>query len=93
MNDYDWKKIYNLRHIEIIREFDPELPDVLCEKLKLQQVLLNLMKNSAYALMHKNEKNDNLKIILRTYKSGRMVTVEIEDNGPGMEKKIQKRIF
>ena len=48
--DYDLKKKYDFRQIEIVREYDPDLPDVPCEETKIQQVILNLLKNAAQSM-------------------------------------------
>ena len=49
-NDYDLKKLHDFRRIEIIRDFDPSLPQIPCIPIEIEQVLLNLLKNAAQAL-------------------------------------------
>ena len=49
-NDYDLKKLYDFRQIEIIRDFNPNLPQIPCIPTEIEQVLLNLLKNAAHAL-------------------------------------------
>ncbi len=90
-SDYDLKKRYDFRNIEIIREYDPDLPDVPCEAGKMQQVFFNLLKNGAQAMAEKKRKAGRL--ILRIRKSHRVMRVEIEDNGPGMDRETLQRVF
>ncbi|MCK5685458.1 PAS domain S-box protein, partial [bacterium] len=48
--DYDLKKSYDFKKIRIIKEFQKNLPEVACESSKIQQVLLNILKNGAHAM-------------------------------------------
>ncbi|MBN2659436.1 MAG: PAS domain S-box protein [Spirochaetales bacterium] len=93
VTDYDLKKSYDFRQIEIQREFDGHLPPVICEGSKIQQVFLNLLRNGAQAMQEEPGKEH--KFILRTafLKERNMVSLEIEDNGPGMNEEIRKKIF
>lgn len=52
-SDYDLKKKYDFRQIEIKKEYHPGTPYVKCEESKIQQVLLNLLKNGAHAMARK----------------------------------------
>ncbi|MCP4670997.1 MAG: PAS domain S-box protein, partial [Desulfobacula sp.] len=90
-NDYDLKKEYDFKNIEIIREYSPDVPMILCEGSKIQQVLFNILKNASQAM--NLQKTSNPKLILRLLKKEDMVLIEIEDNGPGMEEKTRKKIF
>ncbi len=91
--DYDIKKKKGFKKFEIQREYDPELPDIPCEGSKIQQVIFNILKNSTQAFIGNKDNAGILKIIIRTYLSQGMACLEIEDNGPGMEKSILNRIF
>jgi PAS domain S-box-containing protein len=92
-NDYDLKKEYDFRHIEIIREYDESTPPVPCEESKIQQVFLNLLKNDAQAMAEISDKGRSPRFILRVMPEDNMVRVEIEDNGPGMEESVRKHVF
>ncbi|HQH98800.1 MAG TPA: PAS domain S-box protein [Spirochaetota bacterium] len=52
-HDYDLKNNYDFRKIEIIREFDPDLPPVPCVAVEIEQVLFNVLKNAAQAIAPK----------------------------------------
>ena len=92
-NDYDLKKKFDFRNIKIIKEFDPELPDVYCDRSKIQQVIFNIIKNGAQAMSENKANGVQSRLILRLKKSGKMVVIEIEDNGPGMDEDVRKRVF
>ncbi len=92
-NDYDLKKKYDFRQIKIVREYDSKMPKVMCEESKIQQVLLNVFKNGAQAMTPTDEVNKILHFIIRLIPENDMVRIEIEDNGPGMDESIRKRVF
>jgi signal transduction histidine kinase len=77
-----------------VKEFAADLPRVPCEKSKIQQVLLNVLRNGAEAMAEK-ETWDGLppRFVLRTSSEGDMARIEIEDNGPGMDEATRKRVF
>jgi PAS domain S-box-containing protein len=93
-SDYDLRKRYDFQAIELIREYCEELPLVQCQETEIQQVILNLVKNAAEAMwMHREEMSLPPKLILRTFQNGDDVCIEVEDNGPGIEKAVCRRLF
>jgi PAS domain S-box-containing protein len=91
-SDYDLKKQYDFRSISIKREIQDSMPPVLCESSKIQQVILNILRNGAEAMHETNIKNPQFIFRLYIEKKGKAV-LEIENNGPAIAKEIQKRIF
>jgi len=91
--DYELKKECDFKNVEIFREYDPALPMVLCEGSKIQQVVFNILKNSAQAFVSDKVNCGGLKITIRLYQSSSMACLEIEDNGPGMDETILNRVF
>ncbi len=95
--DYDLKKQYDFKTIEILKEYEDNLPMLLCEGAKIQQVLLNVLRNGAQAMQENMKIHDENKprLILRLMLEIKtnMLRIEIEDNGPGMDEAISKRIF
>ncbi|MCK5075391.1 MAG: PAS domain S-box protein [Calditrichia bacterium] len=96
-NDYDLKKKYDFRQIEIAREYQPNAPNVYCENSKIQQVFLNLLKNGAQAMADDKEKREKKKekpkFIIKIYSKNQLLNIEIKDNGPGMDEQTRKRVF
>lgn len=92
-NDYDLKKKFDFREIEIIREYDPSAPGVDCNESQIQQVFFNIIKNSTEAMSTQLKPKEKNRIYLRVKRMETSVQVEIEDNGPGMADDVQKRIF
>ncbi|MEZ4527726.1 MAG: cache domain-containing protein [Desulfobacterales bacterium] len=92
-HDYDLKKKYDFRQIEIIRDFPENFPKVNCVATEIEQVILNLLRNAAHAMSSKRDPQRPSLISLRLRKEGDNARIEVADNGPGMEEKIRRRIF
>ncbi|WDP90596.1 MAG: PAS domain S-box protein [Desulfobacter sp.] len=90
-NDYDLKKNYDFKQVEVVREYAPDLPPVACEESKIRQVLFNLIKNASQALTSAG--TEHPKIILRIFQEEKDLCIEVEDNGPGMKEETRKRVF
>ncbi len=91
--DYDLKKNYDFKSVEIVKEYSDNMPELFCDRGKIQQVLLNVLRNSAQAM--KTAETKCPKLILRIYseKAPPMVRIEIEDNGPGMDENTMSKVF
>lgn len=85
----------DFRQIEILRQYDPGLKTVYCSANEIEQVMLNLFKNASHAMLENFSHSPAEKryIILRTRRDGDNAVIEVEDNGPGMNPEVQKRIF
>ncbi|MBA3010688.1 MAG: PAS domain-containing protein [Proteobacteria bacterium] len=92
-NDFNLNKKYDFKQIQLIQDYSPDTQTILCEESKIQQVLLNLIKNASEAMQMEPIRKDFPKIIFRTRKHHDRVCIEIQDNGPGMDPETQKRIF
>jgi len=75
--------LVNLHEVEYNLE---EVPDVMLDKKKFRQVVLNLVNNGLQAM----ENHD--KIIIRTYARGRKVYFAIKDHGKGIPSEVLKKL-
>lgn len=91
--DYDLRKSYDFRQIEIKRDYDPSLPLVECAANEIEQVVLNLLRNAAQAVCGWHGDGQKLVIRLKTRLEGDMARIEVIDNGPGMAEDVRKRVF
>ncbi len=91
-NDYNLKKRFDFRHIKIVRDYD-ELQPIPCEASQIQQVMLNLLSNSAQAMAEQENRTAEPTITIRIRKQPDMAMIEVEDNGPGMDAETRKRAF
>jgi signal transduction histidine kinase len=73
--------------VTIKREYAQDLPKIEAYASELNQVWTNIIDNAIDAMQGEGE------ITLRTYEENNQVVVEIVDNGPGIPKEIQSRIY
>lgn len=92
-HDYDLKRKYDFRDIIITRDFAPDMPKVACSATEIEQVILNLLRNSAQAMADKRNNHEKPCIFLRLNQDANMACIEVEDNGPDMDEKNRKRVF
>ncbi|KEQ19211.1 HAMP domain-containing sensor histidine kinase [Endozoicomonas numazuensis] len=92
-SDFNLQKGLDFMQIRVHKELDPTLQDVPCIASEIQQVLLNLLKNAAFAINHRKDKTEIGQITLRTTKEDDRVMITVGDNGCGMESQVRKRIF
>ncbi|MCP4154802.1 MAG: PAS domain-containing protein [bacterium] len=94
-HDYDLKRKYDFRKIKIIRNYHKSMPEVECEASKIQQVLLNLLKNAAQAMAWDDKMKEPpcFTLFIGPDENTGMARIEIKDNGPGMDENTRKRIF
>ena len=90
--DYDLKKAYDFKTIKIVKNYEENLPLVPCEGAKIQQVLLNILRNGAEAMQEAGIEKPCFTVRTRLETGGSWVCIEIEDNGPGIEDAVRKRI-
>ncbi|MCP4679148.1 MAG: AAA family ATPase [Deltaproteobacteria bacterium] len=91
--DFNIEKHHDFRIIEINKEYEDNMPYVPCEGAKIQQVLLNILRNGAQAMQKAGTPKPQFIIRTRFEKEREKACIEIEDNGPGMNEEIRKRIF
>ncbi len=93
-NDFDLKTKYDFRKIEIVKDYDSDLPPIPCEYSKIQQVIFNILKNGAEAMWEKFPMDDDTpQFVLRLKREKHYLRVEIENNGPELDPETRKRIF
>lgn len=92
-SDYNLKKKSDFKSIQIKKEYEENLPEILCERSKIQQVLLNILRNGAEAMEESGGSNPLFRIGIYNQPSHKQITLEIENNGPGISQEVQKRIF
>lgn len=79
---------HKLKHgINVVRDYDRELPRIGTRGSELNQVWTNLIDNAIGAL------GTSGTITIRTFGEGERLAVEIEDDGPGIPAEVRARIF
>jgi signal transduction histidine kinase len=81
-----------MRHnIKLRYNLDPDPVFVFGDKIQLQQVLMNLIRNAMNALESNAPDNKNVEIKLQVSKDS--ATITIVDSGPGIDKLIMDKLF
>ncbi|MFH1061608.1 MAG: ATP-binding protein [Candidatus Omnitrophota bacterium] len=75
------------KSIELIKEYDNTIPEILLDNKKIKQVIVNLLSNSMQAM----PKGGQLKIATKLNQDN--VQIIVSDTGIGIEKSVQERIF
>ncbi len=81
-----------IKYVADVKKELSEIPLVECIGGEINQVLLNIIVNSAQAIKSQNRKEKGL-ITIRTYRKDEYAFCEISDNGPGIPKNIIGKIF
>ena len=77
------------RGIRLFTEFDPAAARVMADRVQVQQVLVNLLRNAAEAVTG-GERRD---VRVTTQRHGAMIEVAVSDTGPGIAPAVAPRLF
>jgi C4-dicarboxylate-specific signal transduction histidine kinase len=83
---------FQRRRILVRAKLSTELPAVMADPVRLQQVMLNLVMNAVEAMDSVPDRARVLQVTSSTHNST-SVLITVEDSGPGTEPKDTKRIF
>jgi two-component system, LuxR family, sensor kinase FixL len=75
----------------IVYDLGEDLPDVLCDRVLVEQVLLNIVFNAIEALAQTEP--DRRRVVIHTYAIGGFVQVAVEDSGPGLPVANPDKLF
>lgn len=79
------------RNIQLVLDLDPDLPEILGEPSRLQQVLINLLVNAEEA-MEGQEETKEIHVATKAEPPGR-VTLLVADSGPGVPPEMRDVLF
>ncbi|MGD8958971.1 MAG: PAS domain S-box protein [Desulfobacteraceae bacterium] len=87
-----------VRGIAVTRDYHPDLPPVMADADRLEQVFINLLINARDAIEEHWQGEalpppDAKRIALKTYPAGSRVVAEVSDSGGGIPEKLRDRIF
>lgn len=77
-------------NVRIVRQFAQALPRVLIDKIQIQQVLLNLIRNGIEAMQSAPRRE----LTIRTEDDGEeFARVTVSDSGPGLSEAVRQSLF
>jgi two-component system sensor kinase FixL len=78
------------RDVRVRFNFDPRVDLVLADKVQIQQVILNLIRNAIEAM----ETSERRELVVSTeLEEGGMVVVSVADTGPGIAPEVASQLF
>lgn len=95
LNEVIQKTLTILRHqplfqgIELDQSLDSDLPPIMGNAIRLNQVVMNIVVNGIQAM----EGKGTLHIVTRLRAGGDIAEIEIGDSGPGIPRELQEKIF
>jgi two-component system NtrC family sensor kinase len=78
---------FEVSNITVVRDYDPNLPEIMLDPDQIGQVLLNLINNAGDAI------NGTGTITLATRYDDGFVRVTVRDNGVGMPSEVMEKMF
>ena len=84
-------------NVSVHLELDPDLPDILAQHNRLEQVFINLVTNAIDAMDEKADQSEGQAakkaLTIRTYAESGEVVATVSDNGIGMRPEVREKIF
>ena len=71
-------------------DFADDLPDVMIDRIQIQQVVMNLVRNSVEALVDVDKRSLTVRTCMPEEAS---VQIDVVDSGPGLPKDVSNRLF
>lgn len=87
-------------NVEVVRDYDPSIPDMWLDEDMIQQAVLNIVRNSLQAL-HEHSENGQITLITRIERQMTIhgvryplaAQIRIVDNGPGIPDNLKDTLF
>jgi len=77
--------------VQVDFDFLSESPQVIVNRVQIQQVLINLLRNAVEAMQ--DVQNPFLTVRVRVVQDGSMVQVSVKDTGPGIHPDVLSKLF
>jgi two-component system NtrC family sensor kinase len=81
---------HKVNAIEVERQLDPDLPEIMVDYFQMQQVFMNIIINAEYFMTKAHNKGT---LTITTKKRNDTVMISFTDDGPGIPQENLRRIF
>jgi two-component system sensor kinase FixL len=81
----------SLRNFNILLDIADDLPNIVCDEVQIQQVILNLLRNGIDSM--ECVQNDNRDILLTVAKDANGVRISVKDTGTGISGKLDRTLY
>jgi len=82
-----------LSRVKLARDFDTSIDVCFLDPAGLHRCLLNLVTNAIDACIFDGNKEKNWSVVIKTQKHRDEIRIDVTDNGMGMTKEIQEKVF
>jgi PAS domain S-box-containing protein len=79
--------------VKLVKDFDPSIHDCFLDPSGPHRCLLNLVSNAVDACIFDSGQNKDSVVIMRTREENDCIRFDVVDNGGGMTKDVQSKIF
>jgi len=83
--------------IETVLDLDPDIPNIMAEHNRLEQVLINLVSNAIDAMDEKSNQpgieDAPKKLCIKSFVENDQVRVHVTDTGTGMSEEVKNKLF
>ena len=87
--DFFWNSQFTSKNFNLISEVDHDLPQVMSDRIRLRQILINLLGNAAKF----TEKGGTISLGARVDDKGNNLIIRVRDTGIGISQEKQMLIF
>jgi two-component system sensor kinase FixL len=77
------------RGVRVSFDFDATAQQVMADRIQIQQVLLNLIRNAIEAM----QEAERREMVIATRRRGELVEIIVSDTGPGVPEEVAARLF
>lgn len=87
---------FELQNISIELDLDEDIPPIIAQDNRLQQIFFNLLNNSRDSILEKRESEDGKQqglISISTYSDCDYVYASFSDNGTGIPEEVRAKVF
>ncbi|MGD8739196.1 MAG: PAS domain S-box protein [Desulfobacterales bacterium] len=86
-----------VHEVEVDLDLDPDIPDILAEHNRLEQVFINLVSNAIDAMDEKDKRPDisdkEKRLTIKSFAENEHVCLKVTDTGIGMSEEVKNKIF
>lgn len=83
----------SLQRVSVSADLAPGLPPVLADAIQIEQVILNLVRNSMEEMARAESAERRIAIAARSAAAGGAVEFAVSDTGPGISPEVARRLF
>ena len=77
-------------NVDVVIDIDTHIHHVFVDRIQIQQVLVNLIRNSVESMCSSAERKLKISAVIAP---GNMVEVRVSDTGPGVSPEVEKNLF